>query len=186
MEQLLNTIRLEALIDRTTTPIAPDTLVIDAIALLHQSQASCVLVVENARLRGIVTPQDILRLVLEQANLSEVKIDCVMTQPVRTLKLEELQHFDSVLSLLQQQINHAPVIDERGNLVGLLETSRIFSTLRQNDNYSAELEELYHQAPCGYHSLDSEGVFIRINDTELKLLGYAREEIVGKKSFPIS
>lgn len=49
--------------------------------------------------------------------------------------------------------------------------------------YAAELEELYNNAPCGYHSLDKDGVFIRINDTELKMLGYSREEVVGKIKF---
>lgn len=44
-----------------------------------------------------------------------------------------------------------------------------------------ELEELYNHAPCGYHSLDVDGVYIRINDTELQMLGYSREEIIGKK-----
>jgi PAS domain S-box-containing protein len=49
--------------------------------------------------------------------------------------------------------------------------------------YAAELEELYNHAPCGYHSLDADGTFIRINDTELKMLGYNREELVDKKKF---
>jgi two-component system, cell cycle sensor histidine kinase and response regulator CckA len=50
-------------------------------------------------------------------------------------------------------------------------------------NYADELEGLYNHAPCGYHSLDKEGILIRINDTELKMLGYARDELVGKKKF---
>ena len=44
-----------------------------------------------------------------------------------------------------------------------------------------EIEDLYNNAPCGYHSLDADGLIIKINDTELNGLGYAREEIVGKK-----
>ena len=36
--------------------------------------------------------------------------------------------------------------------------------------------DLYNHAPCGYHSLDKDGVFVRINDTELSWLGYTREE----------
>ncbi|MBI5257452.1 MAG: response regulator [Burkholderiales bacterium] len=43
-----------------------------------------------------------------------------------------------------------------------------------------ELDDLYNQAPCGYHSLDAEGVLLRVNDTELKWLGYAREEMLGQ------
>ncbi|MGH9788932.1 MAG: PAS domain-containing sensor histidine kinase [Candidatus Acidiferrales bacterium] len=50
--------------------------------------------------------------------------------------------------------------------------------------YAAEVSDLYNNAPCGYHSLDPQGVFLRINDTELKWLGYKREEIVGRKRFP--
>jgi PAS domain S-box-containing protein len=44
-------------------------------------------------------------------------------------------------------------------------------------------EDLYNNAPCGYHSLDQNGIFVRVNDTELKWLGYQREEIIGKMKF---
>ncbi len=43
-----------------------------------------------------------------------------------------------------------------------------------------ELDDLYNNAPCGYHSINADGMFIRINDTELNWLGYTREEMVGK------
>lgn len=43
-----------------------------------------------------------------------------------------------------------------------------------------ELEDLYNNAPCGYHSLDKDGVFVKINDTELAMLGRRREDVVGK------
>jgi PAS domain S-box-containing protein len=49
---------------------------------------------------------------------------------------------------------------------------------------AAEIMDLYNNAPCGYHSLDADGVFLRINDTELSWLGYSRDEVVGKKRFP--
>jgi two-component system, LuxR family, sensor kinase FixL len=47
-------------------------------------------------------------------------------------------------------------------------------------NSSREIEDLYNNAPCGYHSLDKDGVFRRINDTELAWLGYSRDEVLGK------
>jgi two-component system, cell cycle sensor histidine kinase and response regulator CckA len=46
-----------------------------------------------------------------------------------------------------------------------------------------ELQQLYDQAPCGYHSLDANGVFVQINQTELTMLGYDRREILGQKRF---
>ncbi|MCW2286535.1 PAS domain S-box-containing protein [Rhodoblastus acidophilus] len=44
-----------------------------------------------------------------------------------------------------------------------------------------EYTDLYNRAPCGYHSLDKNGVIVRINDTELGWLGLTREEVVGKR-----
>ncbi len=49
--------------------------------------------------------------------------------------------------------------------------------------YAETISDLYDQAPCGYHSLDSNGQFVHINETELKWLGYTRYEIVGKLRF---
>ncbi|MGZ7068786.1 MAG: PAS domain-containing sensor histidine kinase, partial [Methanobacterium sp.] len=51
------------------------------------------------------------------------------------------------------------------------------------ENAYDDLFDLYNNAPCGYHSLDKDAYFERINDTELSWLGYSREEIVGKKKF---
>jgi PAS domain S-box-containing protein len=45
-------------------------------------------------------------------------------------------------------------------------------------NASAEVEDLYQNAPCGYHSIDGHGNLIRINNTELRWLGYGREEMM--------
>lgn len=44
----------------------------------------------------------------------------------------------------------------------------------------AEIRSLYDDAPCGYHSLDNNGVFTQMNSTELQWLGYTRKEVVGK------
>jgi PAS domain S-box-containing protein len=49
--------------------------------------------------------------------------------------------------------------------------------------YSRDVEDLYNNAPCGYHSLDPEGTIVRINDTELNWLGYNRDEVLDKKKF---
>jgi len=48
---------------------------------------------------------------------------------------------------------------------------------------AARIHDLYNNSPCGYHSLDRDGVFVEINDTELVWLGVSREEMIGKKKF---
>jgi PAS domain S-box-containing protein len=47
--------------------------------------------------------------------------------------------------------------------------------------HSAELDALYNQAPCGYHSLAIDGSILRMNDTEIEWFGYERDELVGRK-----
>ncbi len=44
-----------------------------------------------------------------------------------------------------------------------------------------EVEDLYNNAPCGYCSVDKDGRVIAMNSTELAMLGWRREEVVGRK-----
>jgi PAS domain S-box-containing protein len=46
-----------------------------------------------------------------------------------------------------------------------------------------EIRDLYDHAPCGYHSLDKDGLIVRINNTELQWLRYAPGEVIGKLQF---
>ena len=49
--------------------------------------------------------------------------------------------------------------------------------------YARELMDLYENAPCGYHSLDEQGMIQKINRTELQWLGYSKDELVGKRYY---
>ena len=48
---------------------------------------------------------------------------------------------------------------------------------------ATRLGDLYNNVPCGYHSLDANGVIVEINNTALRWLGHTRDEIVGKREF---
>jgi PAS domain S-box-containing protein len=45
---------------------------------------------------------------------------------------------------------------------------------------TAEVEDLYNNAPIGYHSVGLDLVFRMMNQTELNWLGYTKDEVVGK------
>ena len=49
-----------------------------------------------------------------------------------------------------------------------------------------EFKDLFDNAPVGYHELDSEGRIFRINNTELKMLGYSAGELIGQFVWKIS
>ncbi len=52
---------------------------------------------------------------------------------------------------------------------------------RELERYAEDLQDLYDHAPCGYHTLDANGIFVQINKTELDWLGYAADELIGRK-----
>ena len=49
--------------------------------------------------------------------------------------------------------------------------------LRESDS---QLRLLYDEAPVGYYEVDAEGHLVRVNKTELELLGYTSEEMLGR------
>ena len=61
-------------------------------------------------------------------------------------------------------------------------TQQLQEANRILQNTSADLMDLYNHAPCGYHSLDAQGFYVSVNDTELTMIGYTREELIGKKN----
>ncbi len=58
---------------------------------------------------------------------------------------------------------------------------KLFEAKQKLQSQISEINDLYNNAPCGYHSTSPGGDIICINNTELKWLGYNRNEVVGKK-----
>jgi len=49
-----------------------------------------------------------------------------------------------------------------------------------NGAHDPVFEDLFFDAPVAYHELDEHGVIMRVNRTELTMLGYREEEMVGR------
>ena len=54
---------------------------------------------------------------------------------------------------------------------------QIEKALRESE---AKYRDLYDNAPDMYHSLDRNGIIVQCNETEAKMLGYEKEEIIGR------
>lgn len=79
------------------------------------------------------------------------------------------------------------VDDANGQPLGIVAVNRDITALKQAEEVlrasAAEIHDLYNNAPCGYHSLDQRGIMVQVNDTELRWLGYTRDEVVNKLQF---
>jgi PAS domain S-box-containing protein len=54
-----------------------------------------------------------------------------------------------------------------------------FEEKQQSDTLT-EIQDLYDNAPVGYHSIDKTGLITRMNNVHLQWLGYTRDEVVGQ------
>ncbi len=136
---------------------APHTLVIAAIAQMSavrtvcatsfainramdhrhlEARSSCVLVVDDDRLVGIVTERDVVQLIAQRRSLGDVTLQDVMTHPVISLREADFTDLFFALNLLQQRhIRHLPLLDACDRPVGLLTSE----SLRQISGHVALL-----------------------------------------------
>lgn len=144
---------LEEAIDRQPLTVAPDTPLVSAIALMSQvrgssclldslnstsdsppvneARSSCVLVMQGSQLLGIFTERNIVRLIASGMNFEQTMIAEVMSHPVITLKLADFQEIFAALFLFRRyQIRHLVIVDEPGQLVGVVSPESIRQVLR--------------------------------------------------------
>jgi two-component system, cell cycle sensor histidine kinase and response regulator CckA len=201
--------KLEVLIDRAPLTVTPDTSVMDAIALMSRDkESSCVLIVEETNLINIFTERDALEVAASQIDLC-IAIAKVMTRPPITLTIaQEVTLLTALATLQQHKIRHLPIVNETGNLVGLVTQTRLLQAIatsevseKQIQECSAELARLNVQlqeesnkhrqtaseianfienAVVPLHWVAPDGTIIWANQAELDLLGYTKEEYIGQ------
>ncbi len=81
----------------------------------------CVLVTKDARLIGVFTERDIVRLTAAGIALGSLKIGDVVAQPPISLKQSETYDIFTALGLFRQhRIRHLPIVDEQARPVGIV------------------------------------------------------------------
>jgi PAS domain S-box-containing protein len=198
--ELVDLLILDRFIDRSPLTVAPDTPLIDAIALINQTSAACVLVVEAGRCIGIFTDQDVVKITNKSLELSRVKIEEVMAQPVITLTLTGSETVLTVLALLRHhRIRHLPVVDEQGQLVGLVTQTNLLQVFNSKETALSDISQcqqvkealqatiasLRFQKFALYRSAivamtDQKGTLTYVNDKFCQISQYSREELMGK------
>ena len=137
---------LEDIIERDPLTVNPDLLVVDAIALMSQARgqnvpvkntepnvniaahksSSYVVAVEARQLIGVFTERDVVKLIAQGSDLSELKISQVISQPALALQESETSDTFTALSIMRQhQIRHLPVVSNEAQLIGIITHSSI-------------------------------------------------------------
>ncbi len=78
-------------------------------------------------------------------------------------------------------------IYEESKLIGVMVSASDITDSKKAEKELRESEqrfkELWDNAPVAYHTLDAKGIITNVNQTEAKMLGYAKEEMTGKSIF---
>ena len=102
--------------------------------LRHHWRRGCVLVLAEGQLVGIVTRGDLLRLQLQDQDCGAWPLHQVMTQPVMTLALSDVQTLLTPLFFLHNQgISHLPLLVDN-QVVGLVTPESLSYALAQSYN----------------------------------------------------
>jgi len=109
--------------------VTPDTLLDDALMTMHENHIRRLPVVDDGKLVGLVTRHGVREAIPETVvplsiwgihyQLSKMKVRDVMITDVVTVKLDNTIEEVAILSE-EHKIGTFPVVDDRGNLVGII------------------------------------------------------------------
>ncbi|MGF1460904.1 MAG: PAS domain S-box protein [Leptolyngbyaceae cyanobacterium] len=98
------------------------------------ARSGCVLAVDQGQVVGILTERDVVRLSVQYASLEGLRVGDVMTQPVVAMQQSALGDVFAALGLLQEhKIRHLPVLDDHGQVMGVVTQESLRELVRPMD-----------------------------------------------------
>jgi CBS domain-containing protein len=144
--------KIQDIMSAEPSTVTPDTPITEAARLMKEHNIGMLPVVESEgsrRLVGVVTDRDITIRHVAEGHLSDCPVREAMTDNVSTAKADE--NVDRVMTLMaQEQVRRIPIVDERGDLVGVVSQADI--VLEAGDNKKAEQTVEQISRPYGKHS----------------------------------
>ncbi len=124
---LARNLKIESVSRLDPTPprqVGPQQSVAEAVALMRQENVGCLLVCQDGRVVGIFTERDLMHRVLTQGKPLTLPVGQFMTpDPVIVHPKDPIGV--AVRRMEEGGYRHLPVVDEHGQVVGILSVKRI-------------------------------------------------------------
>ncbi|MEM8642342.1 MAG: PAS domain S-box protein [Cyanobacteria bacterium P01_G01_bin.54] len=192
----LSSFALQSGIIRQPLVVSPDLLLGEAIARLNQArqtltvttpleqrqqanQGSCLVIVEDARVVGLLSEQDVVSALSTAATTAwqTIPLSQVMTQPAVTVLAAALTDRDAVLDCFEQhQTRYIVLLGDNGQLLGLLTPESVLPLLRTESE--ARYRSIYNQVSVGLVHAQLDGTLLNVNPYFCQLLGYSLQELL--------
>ena len=99
------------------------------VTLHQETRASCVAVVENEQLLGILSERDFLYSIDQNQSFNDLVVGEIVTSPVVTLRESDFTQVSLALDLFQQYaIRYLPILDEKNRLLGVVSRESLRQT----------------------------------------------------------
>ncbi len=100
--------------------IGQDASVLDAARLMNQHMIGALVIVDQGRVKGIITERDVLqRVVAEQRDPGATRVEAVMTQQIACCRTDTT--IDEAKSIMKnKRIRHLPVVGQDMQLHGMI------------------------------------------------------------------
>lgn len=116
--------------DQTLAIVSSALSVRDAAQLMAERGVAAVMITEGTRLKGIMTEQDITkRVVAAKLDPDQTRVGDVMTTNPDTLRPGD-QAQDALQMMRKHKYRHLPVVDERGNAVGIVSVRDLYAVVQ--------------------------------------------------------
>lgn len=109
--------------------VTPDTLVEEAARILLANDIGSVIVVDSdARLEGILTTTDFVKIVAERRPKDETPVEAYMTTDVVTATAQDSIR-DAADVMLEHGFHHLPVVNDTEEVIGMISTTDLAAYL---------------------------------------------------------
>ena len=145
--------KAQEIMSKNPTCVTTDTPLVEAARLMKTENIGVVPVVESTgskRLVGMLTDRDIaIRAVAEGRDGATTSVGHVMSSNIRTSAPDD--SVEDVMELMgREQVRRIPIVDDRGNLVGIVAQADIVLEARDNRKAEKTVEKI--SEPSGKHS----------------------------------
>jgi CBS domain-containing protein len=122
--------------------VTPDTTVQEAVGLMVEKGAGSVLVVDDGKVRGIVTERDLVRKVaLEGKSPADTPVAEVMTTQVLCIRPDQTTE-EAMALMTDKRARHLPVLDA-GEIVGVVSIGDLVKSVISEQQFIIQQLENY-------------------------------------------
>ena len=134
--------------EQAVQTIAPSASVYDAVKLMAEKGIGALLVIEGAKVAGIITERDYARkIVLMGRSSKETPVRDIMTSPVMHVRPDQTNQQCMAL-MTDKRLRHLPVM-EGGNLIGLISIGDLVKDIITEQKFIIDQLEHYIKGDRG-------------------------------------